>query len=192
MNLKTNETGKNSFDQLYMKYYNRFLRFANSYVRDSFISEDIVNESIIYYLERKGQLNDNSNIPAYILATIKNKCLNYLRHQHIREEYSDSVKLYYEWELNSRITSLQACEPNELFLSEIEELIEQSLALMPQKSREIFILNRYENKTYREISVLMGITMKGVEFHISKALKVLHYGLKDYFPLFLYFLSKLS
>ena len=49
------------------------------------------------------------------------------------------------------------------------------------------MLSRYENKSYKEIAVLMNITPKGVDFHINKALKMLQTNLKDYFPLFLYF-----
>ena len=121
---------------------------------------------------------------------LKNKCLNYLRHQQIHEEYSDKIKDYYEWELNTRIATLQACEPYELFISEIQELVQQTLTDMPEKTRTIFMLSRYENKSYKEIAVLMNITPKGVDFHINKALKMLQTNLKDYFPLFLYFFMK--
>ena len=47
-----------------------------------------------------------------------------------------------------------------------------------------------ENKSYKEIAALMNMTTKGVDFHICKALKALQINLKDYFPLFLYFLMK--
>lgn len=67
------------------------------------------------------------------LNNYKNKCLNYLRHQQIHEEYSDKIKDYYEWELNTRIATLQACEPYELFISEIQELVQQTLTDMPEK-----------------------------------------------------------
>lgn len=145
---------------------------------------------MVYYWENRQSLSEDSNIPAYILTIIKNKCLNYLRHQQIHEEYSDKIKDYYEWELNTRIATLQACEPYELFISEIQELVQQTLTDMPEKTRTIFMLSRYENKSYKEIAVLMNITPKGVDFHINKALKMLQTNLKDYFPLFLYFFMK--
>ena len=55
---------------------------------------------------------------------------------------------------------------------------------MPEKPRTIFMLSRYENKSYKEIAVLMNITPKGVDFHINKALKMLQTNLKDYFHSF--------
>jgi len=179
-----------SFNQLYMEFQRRFVRFANTYVRDLTTAEDITIEAMMYYWENRQSLSEDSNIPAYILTIIKNKCLNYLRHQQIHEEYSDKIKDYYELELNTRIATLQACEPYELFISEIQELVQQTLTDMPEKTRTIFMLSRYENKSYKEIAVLMNITPKGVDFHINKALKMLQTNLKDYFPLFLYFFMK--
>ncbi|MCD7926831.1 RNA polymerase sigma-70 factor [Bacteroidaceae bacterium] len=176
-----------SFNQLYKEYHKRFICFANTYVRDMTTAEDITVEALMFYWENKQMVDEKTNIPAYILTIIKNKCLNHLRHQQIHEEYSDKIKDYHEWELNTRIASLQACEPYELLTTEIEELVQQTLANLPEKTRQIFLLSRYENKSYKEIAALMNITPKGVDFHISKALKALQANLKDYFPLFLYF-----
>ena len=106
------------------------------------------------------------------------------------EEYSENIRKYIEWELNARIVSLDACEPYELLVKEMQELIQQTLDKLPERTRKIFILSRYENKSYKEIAALMNMTTKGVDFHICKALKALQINLKDYFPLFLYFLMR--
>lgn len=55
----------------------------------------------------------------------------------------------------------------------------------------IFIMSRYENKPYKEIAETLGMTTKGVEYHIAQALKKLHVNLKDYIPL-LVFLSYMN
>lgn len=176
-----------SFNQLYRDFEKRFMRFANSYVKDESVAEDITIDSMLYYWENRDSLNDETNVPAYILTTIKSKCLNYLRHERICENYSEQAKAYYEWELNTRINTLEACEPYELLTNEIQELVDKALNEMPEKTRKVFTLNRYEDKTYKEIALLMGISDKGVDFHIQKALKLLRKHLKDYFPLFLYY-----
>ncbi|WP_373721207.1 RNA polymerase sigma-70 factor [Bacteroides heparinolyticus] len=190
MQIESHKNDIISFNHLYEEFQKRFVRFANTYLRDLTAAEDITIEAIMVYWENRHSLSKDSNVPAYILTIIKNKCLNYLRHQQIQDEYSDKIKDYYEWELNTRIATLQACEPYELFISEIQKLVEQTLAEMPERTRTIFMLNRYENKSYKEIALLMNITPKGVDFHISKALKMLQTNLKDYFPFFLYFFMK--
>lgn len=190
MHIKTNSEDAISFNQLYEDYQTRFVNFANTYVRDWDVAEDITTEALIYYWENRNTLSEVSNIPAYILAIIKNKSLNYLRHLQIEEEHSENVRKYKEWELNTRIISLDACEPYELLVKEMHELIRQTLDSLPERTRKIFIMSRYENKSYKEIAALMNMTTKGVDFHISKALKMLQINLKDYFPLFLYFFMK--
>lgn len=179
-----------SFNQLYRDFEKRFVRFAHSYVKDWSVAEDITMDAMLYYWENRSSLTDETHVPAYILTVIKNKCLNYLRHERICNEYSEQTQAYYEWELNTRITSLEACEPYELLTHEIQELVNRTLDEMPEKTRKVFMLSRYEDKTYKEIAELLGITDKGVDFHMQKALKLLRKPLKDYFPLFLYFFLK--
>ena len=75
-----------SFNQLFTDYKGRFVHFANTYVGDSMVAEDIAIESLMYYWENRGKLAPDSNVPAYILTVIKHKCLNYLQRLRTREE----------------------------------------------------------------------------------------------------------
>lgn len=76
--------------------------------------------------------------------------------------------------------------PNELFNAEAMEIVNRTLAKLPARTREIFIMSRMKNMSHKEIAAKLDITTKGVEFHISKALKELRISLKDYLPVFLY------
>lgn len=170
------------FNRLFVTYQNRFIHFANTYVRNWAIAEDITIESFTYYWENRKSLPLDSNVPAYILTVIKHKCLNYLQHIQIREEATEKMKKHAEWELQTRIMTLDDCNPNELFSAEVVAIVNKTLRLLPDQSRKIFIMSRYENKSNKEIGRILGITVKGVEFHITKVLKVLRENLKDYFP----------
>ena len=190
MYIKTNTEETTSFNQLYKDYQTSFVNFAYTYVRDWNVAEDITAEAIIYYWENRNSLSGVANIPAYILTAIKHRSLNFLRHLRIHEECSEAIKKYHEWELNARIVSLEACEPYELLAKEVQELIQKTLDELPERTRKIFIMSRYENKSYKEIAELMNITTKGVDFHIGKALKLFQTNLKDYYPIFLLFFAK--
>lgn len=180
MDLKT-------FNQLYSECQGRFIRFAQTYVRDAAVAEDFTIEAVMYYWENRTKLPDDTNVLAYILTIIKHKCLNHLQHLQVSGQALEKMREYAEWELKTRLTSLQACDPSELFTIEAQAIVDRTLAGMPGQTRRIFIMSRYENKSYKEIAELTGMTTKGVEFHISKALKELRVNLKDYFPFFLYF-----
>lgn len=174
------------FNQLFSEYQGRFIRFAQTYVRDMAVAEDFTTEALMYYWENQDSLAHDTNVPAYILVIIKHKCLNYLQHLEVREQVSERMQNYAEWELRTRLATLQACDPNELFTTEAQAIVDRTLAAMPKQTREIFIMSRYHNKSYKEIAALTGMTTKGVQFHINKVLKVLRVNLKDYFPFFLY------
>lgn len=181
-----NTTDLKAFNQLFTDYQGRFIRFANTYVRDVAVAEDFTIEALMYYWENRHSLEEDSNVPAYILTIIKNKCLNYLQHLQVREDVNEQLLNHAEWELNTRISTLEACDPNDLFTAEAQEIVNKTLAGLPEQTRVVFIMSRYENKSHKEIAEVLAITPKGVEYHISKALKKLHTNLKDYYPVFLY------
>ena len=54
---------------------------------------------------------------------------------------------------------------------------------MPENTKKIFTLSRLNDLTNKEIANELGISIKDVEYHISKALKYLRISLKDYLPL---------
>lgn len=115
-----------AFNELFANYKGRFIRFAQTYVRDITVAEDYVIDSLIYYWENRHKLEENVNVPAYVLTIIKHKCLNYLQHQSLHEEVMNNMVSHAQWELNTRIVSLEACEPYELFASEVQEIVKKS------------------------------------------------------------------
>ena len=71
----------NAFNKFFIDYQQRFVHFACTYVHDEAVAEDFVVESMMYYWENKDRLSADTNIPAYVLTTIKHykyvkqKCL---------------------------------------------------------------------------------------------------------------------
>lgn len=175
------------FNQLFTDYKSRFIRFANTYVGDNMIAEDIAIESLMYYWENRDKLAPDSNVPAYILTVIKHKCLNYLQRLRMHDEIVEHLKDCDTWELNLRIATLEACNPEKVFSDEVKSLVDKALKTLPSQTAEIFMRSRYNNQSHKEIAEAMGISTKAVEFHITKALKVLRVVLKDYFPLLAFF-----
>lgn len=181
-------TQMSHFATLFETYKEPFTMFANSYIRDIVVAEDIYVEAMMQYWEKRPLLPADTNIPAYILTTVRNKALNYLRHLDVKTEVEEHLFTHNTRELNFRITSLEACEPTDLFTEEMKQIICRTLAELPEQTRQIFFKSRYENKTNREIAEELGVSIKTVEFHITKALKVFRIKLKDYLPLILVFI----
>ena len=168
------------FNQLFAKYKNRYIYFAYSYLRDEAAAEDIVMDSFIYYWENRESIKKGDNIPAYILKVVKNKSLNYLRSQNIREKAEKTINEHNTRILQTQISTLEACDPQSIFSEEAQRLVREALDSMKPQTREIFIRSRDMEQTYKEIAKEMNISTKVVEFHISKALQLLRLYLKDY------------
>lgn len=168
-----------AFDRLFGEYRPRFIRFAVSYVADASVAEDIVMEGFMAAWERRALLTEKS-FPPYVLVIVRNKCLNYLRARRVRlraEEllHSHGVRL-----LELKISTLEACEPMELFTDEARRLVNETLARLSGRTREIFIRSRFRGESYKEIAADLDTTVKSVEFELSKAMKALRISLKDY------------
>ncbi|MDD2438007.1 MAG: RNA polymerase sigma-70 factor [Massilibacteroides sp.] len=188
MNLVKN-SAPHSFNALYLKYYKKALLFTKSFVHDEFIAEDIISESLIKCWENLKGIEDPDHIDALVLTILKNKSLDYLKHETIKHETINQLMDQEKRELELRIYSLQACDPNEVFSNEIKQIIAKTLAELPTKTRQVFIMSRFQNKSNKLIANELNTTIKGVEYHITKALKYLRVSLKDYLPILQLFLS---
>ena len=169
--------------RLLESYKSRFISFANSYVQEFSVAEDFTMEAFMDYWEMREMLLPDSNVPAYILTLIKHKCLNHLKRKQLHEDISQRLRAVAEWELNLQISSLEVCEPTELFTAEIKAIVNRTLQQLPEQTRRVFLMSRFENKTRKEIADELDMTPKGVEYHIAKALSVLRVNLKDYYTI---------
>jgi len=173
----------NSFNAVYTAYYRKSFLFVKSYVHDELVAEDIVSESLIKLWERM-KLQPIEHVQSYLFTILKNSSIDHLKHQSITRKAFKSLNEHLIREQEIRISVLQACDPNEIFSTEIERIIRETLDTLPGKSRKIFMMSRFENKSNKEIAEIFNISVKGVDYHIALALKTLRISLKDYLPFF--------
>ena len=185
-NIQMSKVIVNSFKEIDTSYHKKSFFFAKSYVHDDLAAEDIASESLIKLWE-KLKTEKIDYIEPLLLTILKNKALDYLKHEEVKRTAFESMVDWHQQELSIRISTLESCDPNEIFSDEVESIIRETLKLLPEQTRRIFLLSRFENKSNKEIAEQMGISIKGVEYHISKALKALRITLKDYLPLFYFF-----
>lgn len=169
---------QNNFDRIYLSYFYRMHRFAKEYVLSDEDAENIVQDVFMMLWEKRDVLNVQISLTAYLFSLVKNKCLDYLRHKIVADEYKQ--------ELGIKLASLE--DMNRAFGSdeEIEHFISEAVNKLPERCREIFIKSRVEGKKYREIADELQISVNTVENQMAIALKKLRVELKDYLPLLLF------
>lgn len=182
---------KQNFGSFYNSYYNRFHRYANYYVNNSQTAEDITHDAILYYWENRQKLSPDTDVIGYLLLTVRNKCLNYLKHLQIETDYNKKFIELYDWEIKARIMTLEDENYADIFTQEIIDLVTKSLTKLPEQTQSIFIKNRFENKSRKEIAAEMGVSIQKIDYHINKANNHLFKDLKDYLPILLLFFQKI-
>ena len=68
-------------------------------------------------------------------------------------------------------------------------MINKAIDSLPEQCGNVFKLSRFENMKYNEIAEHLGISIKTVENHMGKALRLLREQLKDYLPALLFLLN---
>ena len=175
-----------TFDDIYIEYYQRCFLFTKSYLHDEMQSKDIASEAMIT-LWSTMKTEEVKNIRAFLMTVVKNQALNYLRNEHLRMEARENILDDELYELDFRISSLDSSDPNQLFSEEIIAIVNHTLNELPEKTRRAFMMSRYENKSMKEIAESLNVTVKGVDYHIGKALQALRKNLKDYLYTLLFF-----
>lgn len=161
---------ENSFNNIYMRYYKKSFLFVKSYIHNEMVAEDIASESLIK-LWQWIQDNPVENIEPMLLSILRNKALDYLRHESMKQQVITRISEKQNEELALRLSSLEDCNPNEIFSKEVMDIVQRTLQSLPEQTSRIFTLSRFGNKTNREIACELNISIKDVEYHISKSYK---------------------
>ena len=159
------------FQQIFDTYYENLCQYAFTILRDMDEAEDIVQSMFLRIWEKRESLNITNSIRSYIYRAVHNQCLNQIEHRTIRQRYI-------EYNVQSAFSGEQLPD---VFPQELEENIVAIISQLPKQCRIIFMMSRYEELKYSEISQKLGISVNTVENQISKALKILRAKLKEMF-----------
>ncbi len=130
--------------------------------------------------EKKHELDIDSNLHAFLTKIVKLKTWNHIEKQRRRIDIEKDLYDDFSRELNLKLYSLESMNVSDIYISEIEKIIQESLQTLPEQTQIIFKLSRDEFLSNRKIAEQMNLSEKSIEYHISKALKVLRLELSDY------------
>lgn len=176
------------FEDIYLSYFSKIKYFAKEYVISEEDAENIVQDVFVELWENKKMLNMHMNLIAYLFTTIKNKCLNHLRHKLVVQETASKLQEEYTISLRMNLDSLEAFDNNLFSDQDIEKIISRALDTLSEKCRTIFIMSKIEGKKQKEIAQELNISINTIETQMGIAYKKLRIELKDYFPILLFIL----
>ena len=162
------QSNQEAFTTLYKKYWKQVYNFSRLYLTSQSVAEEVVQEVFIKVWESRDFMREGDNFKGLLFIITRNLILN-MHRKNLNEDFY-------------KMTVLSAMENSydieeEIDAKNLGEYIDLLIADLPPRRREIFNLSRKENKSYKEISQLLGVSEKTVENQIGEALKFLRKNL---------------
>ncbi len=174
-----------AFEYIKNKWNLQLKIFARSYVRSDDVSEDLIQDTYLKFWESRAVVNNEKMIGPYLFTILKNKCLDYLKHKIIEQKYNDaSSERYY---LKANIYALEDKSINIITEEQIKKALLKAIDKLPQPRKNIFIMSRFRGMKNAEIAKRMSLSVKTIEYHITKAISFLKSKLEDYYIYIIFF-----
>jgi RNA polymerase sigma-70 factor (ECF subfamily) len=180
----SDQTKYQLFQQAFYQHYEPLCRYAFALVKEYDASEDIVQETFLRVWEKKQELVGTDGLNFYLFGAVRNNCLSFLEKKQkniVGELTGDEIA----------DTSMER-PPEKESGKDYHTLLQEAMDNLPPKCREVFVLSRVSGLTYQQISETLDISVKTVENHMGKALRILRSFIRGkqacIVPLALYFL----
>jgi RNA polymerase sigma-70 factor (ECF subfamily) len=164
---------------LYQQYFKDVVGVAYDIVKDTEVAKDIAQELFISIWIKRHELDFKKSMKMYLMQSARNQSFYYLRkNSKDRPLRLDDLTDPGETFISSGNRKDQEMEFNELNIR-IHRVIEK----LPPACKEVYKLSREEKMTNAQIAERMNLSVKAVEKHITKAVKIIRVVLKDYLKL---------
>ncbi len=161
---------KRAFELVFNEYYGLMKAYAMRFMDEIEEAEEIVQDVFVKFWEKCDSLAADSSVKSYLYRSVHNTCLNYIKHQKVKDSYRQYIIGFME---EAQESEYAPEKPN------VEGRILQEIDQLPPRCAEIFKLSRFEGLKYQEIADHLEISIKTVEVQMGKALKVLREKLQD-------------
>jgi len=134
---------------------NEMYRFAKRFVMSSDEAEDVVQELMIKFWQKKDELGQFGNLRSYALKAVRNECLNRLKHHNVKQGFAD-MQLH----------------RSELYSMEVNNLKEQIIGFinqLPEKQKMVIHLKDVEEYDVSEISEMLEMEENAVRVNLMRA-----------------------
>lgn len=185
--LGINKGDEKAFTVLYDAYFTYLCTCATAYIFNPDEAKEIVNDVFINVWYKRDTLT--YPIHTYLIRSVQNRCLNYLRSlrtfERVIDEYKNEMLDYQEEFCRSNSNPIQVLEFEDLLRQ-----VETAVNGLPEKCRIIFEKYLYAGKSASEIAEELNISINTVRVQIKNALDKIKLQLGPYAGILLFFLFK--
>lgn len=164
-----------TFEKLFRKYYLLLCYEARFYIPEKHIVPELVGDVFCWLWQNRETLCITTSLRAYLVRAVKHACLSYLRRN--EPEY---IELDAQEMNRNHLFSPEASPLDYVLSKELAERVNKAVDELPPQYKRVFVLSRYQNLSYAEISLEMGVSLNTVKLYQKKALARLRQVLQEY------------
>lgn len=172
---KVKSGNREAFEILFRKYYPMLCLFSRRFTDDMEIAREVMQDLFIYLWEHRAEIEIKVSLKSYLLSAVRFNSIRRAQKERRGDISIDSI---------SEISN-DAVFHDHLEYAELQEKIMEAIAGLPDQCKRVFMLSRDKQLKYSEIAHQLQISVKTVEAHISKALRLIQIHLEQHFITFL-------
>lgn len=165
------EGSKDAFEAIFNRYWNSLYRIAYARLKSHEDAEEIVQDLLASLWRKRSELLI-INLNQYLFVSVKRRVISSIRQRITHEKYWE----YYKHFLPEGTTiTEEVVEYNDL-----NTAIEKAMQHLPEKSQQVFRLNRLQGLSIAEIAENLKMPRRTIEYHLTRSLRELRLQLKDF------------
>ncbi len=157
------QIAETALKSLFDKEYQNLCRFANSYVNDEHLAEDVVQNTFIKIWEQKKELLLTNDARYYLVTSVRNNCISELRRSKNITFPENSPETDAEPFFSHMLQKEEYTEQQERIATALDKL--------PPKCKEIFLMIKLHGMSYKQTAEALSLSVKTVENQMGKAIK---------------------
>lgn len=160
-----------SLDTFIHRYHDSLVRFISKFLGDQEVAHDVVQETFLQVAERPRKLLGVENCHNWLLRVARNLSIDYLRRKRTAHKHAEAFAAQ---KARARESLEEETEPaRALERAETRECVQREIARLKPRYRELLLLKVVEEKSYKEIAAITGLTTTNVGYLLHQAMKVL-------------------
>lgn len=168
------------FDYIFKTYYKGLCFFANRYVKDPDITEDIAEESFIKLWKNREQIKDEKHLRNWLYKTAYHGCLRWKERQKLKVKSEKEIVLVIE-------SDEKDCTEN-IIRAETLRQVKQAMDQLPTECRKIFYKLYIEGKTVAEAAKELQLAISTIKNQKARGIKLLRLRLTGFLSFIIYFI----
>jgi RNA polymerase sigma-19 factor, ECF subfamily len=166
-----------AFEALVRNYSDRLCAYVYNATRDVDVTKELVQDLFLWIWRHRREWEIRGSLTTYLYRSARNRAVSHLRHDGLERRWREEMLRTGDAPF---ARAEQVRSDDETNAADLSAAIARAVESLPNRCREVFILNRRQNLSYREIAETLGISVKTVEVQMGRALATLRRQLTDW------------